>query len=507
MISIDHVLGRPTRRRYLILSDLHLCDVEEHEDGWKAYKSAAHLFDDELAALFERHLVDERPDVEPILVLNGDVFDFDLVDAVPDPAPWPVSGSERERGLDPTPEKAVWKLERMLSHHPGFLGALARHLGRGHQLVYVLGNHDREFHFKEVQQAFLRALHAAARAQGMSFRDEAVRIEPWFYYQPGEIFAEHGNQYDHYNSFTYLLSPVIERSGGPMLALPMGNLSNRMLLSRMGFFNPHASDYILSVYRYVLHWVRHYALSRRGILWRWFSGSLLVLLRLLGFRLKLRTEPPEHRAGLRELASRSGLSLSTLDGLAKLHRPPISGRLYRMMRELWIDRVLMALLMSAATLVLLLAQVPLWAKLMVPLCAFPLVYLLYEHFVQGETIFTFEHRLPECARAIAQLVPVQVVTFGHTHSPRIIPLDRRLVFVDTGTWAPITHEQESRSLLPGLRNYLLADFTGDEAVIRLDCWSAPPRSEEPTRVATPIPSRYVPGLVTHQNSDVDRRCS
>lgn len=490
MIGIHHAPGRPARHRYLVLSDLHLCDVEEHEDGWKAYKRAAYLFDDELAALFERHLVDPRPDVEPILVLNGDVFDFDLVDAVPDPAPWPVSRSERQRGLEPTPEKAVWKLERMLAHHPGFVRALARHLGRGHQLVYVLGNHDREFHFKEVQAAFLRALHAAAQAQGVGFRDEAVRIEPWFYYQPGEIFAEHGNQYDHYNSFTYLLSPVVEQAGQPMLVLPMGNLSNRLLLSRMGFFNPHASDYILNVYRYVLHWVRYYALSRRGILWRWFSGSLLVLLQLLGLRLKLRTEPPEHRAALHDLAARSGLGLPTLEALAKLHRPPISGRLYRMMRELWIDRVLIALLMSAATIVLALSPLPLWAKLMVPLCAFPLVYLLYENFAQGETIFTFEHRLPECARAIAALAPVQVVTFGHTHSPRIIPLNQRLVFVDTGTWAPITQEQESRSLVPGFRNYLLADFTGDEAVVRLDCWSANLRPAEQDLSPARTPGEY-----------------
>lgn len=139
------------RHRYLILSDLHLCDVEEHEDGWKAYKSAAYLFDEEFAKLVERFLATTPAGTEPILVLNGDLFDFDLVDAVPSPAPWPVSRSESKRGLDPTAEKSAWKLERMLAHHPIFLRAIAGYLGHGHRLVYVLGNHDREFHFSPVQ--------------------------------------------------------------------------------------------------------------------------------------------------------------------------------------------------------------------------------------------------------------------------------------------------------------------------------------------------------------------
>jgi UDP-2,3-diacylglucosamine pyrophosphatase LpxH len=458
------------RRCYLVLSDLHLTDVEEHADGWKAYKRSDYLFDEELEALFDRRLPPVRADCQPILILNGDIFDFDLISAVPDPAPWPVSRAERKRGLEPTPAKSVWKLERMLAHHPRFVASLARHLGQGLRLVYVLGNHDREFCFREVQAAFVRALQESARAAGLTFAEEAVRFEPWFYYEPGEIYVEHGNQYDHYNSFRYLLSPTVQSGGQPTLALPMGNLSNRMLLSRMGFFNPHASDYILNVYRYLMHWIRHYAGSSRSIVLLWFVGSLIVMARLLGLQRLLRHEPPAHREELRALAVRFGLPAPTLEELAKLQRPPISGRLYRIMRELWIDRVLIALGMTAGTVALSLSSAPLWLKLMVPLCGLPLLYFIYEHFVQGETIFTFEHRLPECARAIATLLPVQVVTFGHTHNPRVIPLDDRMMFVDTGTWAPITQGAEGRALLPGLRNYLVADFTGDEAVIRLDCW-------------------------------------
>jgi len=117
--------------RYLVLSDLHLCDVEDHDDGWKAYKSARYRVDDELSALladtadrFEAE--NHEPGTGLTLILNGDIVDFDLVVAVPDDAPFRVSSHERKRGLIPTAEKSAWKLEWVLKDHPVFIEALAR---------------------------------------------------------------------------------------------------------------------------------------------------------------------------------------------------------------------------------------------------------------------------------------------------------------------------------------------------------------------------------------------
>ena len=36
---------------YLVVSDLHLCDIEEHRDGWKAHKSERFAIDEDFAAL------------------------------------------------------------------------------------------------------------------------------------------------------------------------------------------------------------------------------------------------------------------------------------------------------------------------------------------------------------------------------------------------------------------------------------------------------------------------
>ncbi|MBM4370702.1 MAG: metallophosphoesterase, partial [Deltaproteobacteria bacterium] len=236
--------------RYLILSDLHLADVEDHPDGWKFFKGRRYLFDAELRTLLEGFRA--RCPGSATLLLNGDVFDFDLVTAVPPDPPWPVTRRERRCGLRPTEDKSAWKLGRILEHHPLFVDALATFLAAGNRVVHVLGNHDRELVFPGVQAVLRDALHKTARAAGGDFDEGALSFEPWFHHVPGRLYAEHGHQYDFYNSCRYLLDPVVDRGGIPELGLPMGNLSNRLLMARMGYFNPHTGDYIMGGFRYLL---------------------------------------------------------------------------------------------------------------------------------------------------------------------------------------------------------------------------------------------------------------
>lgn len=216
---------------HLVVSDLHLADLEDHPDGWKAHKSARHLFDAELRELLTWFRETSGTAGALTLVLNGDIFDFDLVTAVPEPALWTIGRSERLRGLEPTPARSVWKLRHILQDHPVFLEAIAEFLAEGHRVVFVMGNHDREFHFPEVQQVFFYALEAAAAAKGRTFEPSALQFEPWFYYVPRVLYAEHGNQYDYYSSFRHVLHPEVVRRGERVIALPMGNLSNSLRMT------------------------------------------------------------------------------------------------------------------------------------------------------------------------------------------------------------------------------------------------------------------------------------
>lgn len=455
--------------RYLIVSDLHLADVEDHSDGWKAYKSSRFLFDQELEELVHRFMADGEGGDQLTLILNGDTFDFDLVTAVPDDPPWPVTRFERKRGLNATAEKSAWKLELILSHHPHLLCTLANFIASGHKLVFVMGNHDRELHFPEVQRAFIDSLERCAQQAGASLAPGSIQFEPWFYYVRDEVFVEHGQQYDYYTSFKYVLWPVVGNE--QQLALPMGNLSNRYLMTRMGYFNPHASDYILNMFAYAAHWLRYYAFSRRSLALNWAWGSLLVIAKLLRLKKKLHSAPPEQEQLLTRVARKFNLSTIDIRTLAQLQRRPITSRMYRLMRELWIDRLAIALLMTGGTVTLALVPIPLWIKLMVPLTAFPTLYFIYEWAAQGETIFTIETAIPERAREISSILPARVIAFGHTHKPRQLPLARDTFFVDTGTWAPVADPKDKSRLCPGLQNYLMVTFhRGKVTEIKLDSW-------------------------------------
>ena len=456
--------------RYLVVSDLHLADVEDHADGWMAHKGSKYVFDEEFDELV-RDFVSRSADGDQLtLILNGDIFDFDLVALVPDDPPWPVSRAERQRGLDPTEDKSAWKLERVLDDHRTFLATLASFISRGHQVVLTMGNHDRELYFPRVEKVFVDALEEVARELEISLMKGSITFEPWFFYVPGEIYAEHGGQYDHYTSFKYQLAPEIELDGEQMLALPMGDLSNRWLLNRMGFFNPHTGDFILNFVDYALHWFRHYAFSKRGLVLVWLFGSLRVMAACFAIKKKLRRPSPRHMERLQQVARRYDLSQEEIFALGLLQRKPITQRFYYLVRELWIDRLFIALLMIGGTIALALVPIPLWIKLMVPLSSFPLLMFIYEWLTKGETIFTIEREIPKRARAVSRMLPARVITFGHTHVPRQVPLTRDTNFVDTGTWAPLTTKTRPRRLKQGFRNYLQVSFDRKEVSIILGSW-------------------------------------
>jgi len=451
-----------------VLSDLHLADVEDNKDGWMYYKSSRFLYDRDLYDLvdrFERSALNRK--AEPVLVLNGDIFDFDLITAYPKNKEFKVSLFEKWRGLHANSKKSAWKLGRILDNHPIFCEALALFLSRGHKVVYVLGNHDREFHFDEVKQVFLKRLSVIATGLGLEKGKLEVEFRPWFYYVPGAIYVEHGQQYDHYTSFRYVLEPTVRIGREERLALPMGNLSNRYLMTKMGFFNPHASDFILNLYSYFTHWVKYYAFSIRGLAINWFLGSLVVMGKLLRIRNKLLSKPPDMKALMQRESATAGLEITVLQKLAALQRAPITSRFFRILREFWIDRLLLGGLMATGTVVLALVPIPLWIKLMVPLSAFPLAYFIYEWAIQGENIHTFEKNLPDIAGKIAKLLDVKVVAFGHTHRPRMVPLGRNTVFANTGTWAPVTFGPPPGRLKQGLRNFLHLRFEGAEPIVKL----------------------------------------
>ena len=76
----------------IVISDLHLSDADTGRTDkpfWKAYKRKEHFFDDDLVRMIRHVEAEAQGGVE--LILNGDVFDFDNVVAIPPNPPSKVS--------------------------------------------------------------------------------------------------------------------------------------------------------------------------------------------------------------------------------------------------------------------------------------------------------------------------------------------------------------------------------------------------------------------------------
>jgi UDP-2,3-diacylglucosamine pyrophosphatase LpxH len=115
-------------RHTLILSDLHLWQTTDHDDMWMRYRHRRFTPDVQLADLLGR-IYAQIGDAPLELVLNGDVFDFDI--------PPVVSGHAVPADSPRTGLAARARLAAILDDHELFLETLARVLQRGDRVVFV----------------------------------------------------------------------------------------------------------------------------------------------------------------------------------------------------------------------------------------------------------------------------------------------------------------------------------------------------------------------------------
>jgi UDP-2,3-diacylglucosamine pyrophosphatase LpxH len=154
--------------RAIVISDLHLGGAESAMMSWP----------DRLAAFVTGLPADLADDEQLELVIAGDVIDFLAVEPF---AAW-----------TPDPQAASQKLASVVrGPHGVVFEALSDHVGAGHRLTVLLGNHDIELALPAVQAAFLEGLAAAQHEVRFVDDGRAWRI--------GGALIEHGNRYDEAN--------------------------------------------------------------------------------------------------------------------------------------------------------------------------------------------------------------------------------------------------------------------------------------------------------------------
>ena len=132
-------------RHTVVLSDLHLWEAVDGDGLWMRYRQRRFFPDESISKLLDA-LTRDVADGDFELVLDGDIFDFDV---------------PRPDGRDDTPHNepdAARRIERILDDHPVFVTALARLVSRGHRVVFVSGNHDVQLAFAAVRERILARL-------------------------------------------------------------------------------------------------------------------------------------------------------------------------------------------------------------------------------------------------------------------------------------------------------------------------------------------------------------
>jgi len=426
-----------TRAKYTaVISDLHLCEAQplnSHIPLWKKFKSRDFFFDHTFAD-FLRHIVGMAENNEVELILNGDIFDFDSVMALPEDPPFRMSWLERRRGLHPEMEKSLFKLDCILNDHDEWLEALRWFIQCGHRVIFVIGNHDLELHWPTVQARLLERLKLPEPFK------ESVRFCEWFYISNKDTFIEHGNQQDPYCLCLDPLNPYVLQYNKVEIRLPFGNVASRYMVNGMGFFNPHVdSNYIMSIPEYVRFFVRYMVRAQPLLIWTWFWGAFFTLVKSTADTLlpALR-DPLKIEDRVEEVAQKSNATARIVRELRELFAHPATHSPLIIARELWLDRAFLILvtLLAFFEVFLFIKQVYeisfFW--MFIPIFLFVPFFLFYSRAIRSN-VAQFKEPQDDILAMTGAITHTARVVYGHTHIVRH-EIIGAIEHLNAGSWSP-----------------------------------------------------------------------
>ena len=390
----------------------------------------------------------------------------------------------------------------MLRGHPLFFEALVRFLAAGHRIHMNRGNHDLELHWPEVQEALLEGLVAIAADKHPELTEELVRerfvIRPWFYYEPGRIWIEHGHQYEASNSLRYQLNPVImrRRKGRkePMLDLPAGSLFVRYIVNRFKLVDPYATQ-VSSLEQYLDVISSFNVIDLGRALIGQFPFFIRALKRARVFEVSAMDKgAPLHKGRVKELGRKTGLG-SRLEEVDALREAPMGVTKYtlatQMMRPILrsiLTFLAIALVAIGGWMVLFSAILSTeWladsvlgkASLMAVLAVLTIVglFLAGTHFARRYRMNTdsCHDKLRQKAAAVAQALEVPIVAMGHSHGVDRRSLPGAAVYANSGTWTLVKGPWDA--VQPRGRQFTFIRVHDDEATILR--WHPPGNRWEP----------------------------
>ena len=425
----------------LVVSDLHL-GADLKRTGF-AYLRGVATLDREFGAFLDWYASHPDEGLPWRLIINGDMVDFINVTMLPSDeearaAGFAISEAERLYGLSGEEAKIAWMMGRIVDRHRKLFEKLARFVSNGNEVAILRGNHDVEFCWPLVQERFRELLVGIAGVSGAEREVFLGRIAflPWFYYEPGTIFVEHGNQYDDYSSFEHVLAPVAP-SRPAEVDLPLSHFAIRYLANAFQNISTDDKDgwKLMDYFRFA---ASGKAGSVAGLV-RGYLGMLVHVARAFFHRWRIsgRVAMREHSGAIARLAAEWHLPEEVLAKLARLHRGDALRSVWRTAQCFYVDRF--ALVGGG----LLLAFFFL-ADFRLSSFAFLLAFVCLLAIVAGDRVLARARSAeipPKRARAghaIAALVGVPLVVMGHSHHACEVrdASASEVRYVNTGTWIP-----------------------------------------------------------------------
>ncbi len=291
---------------HLIISDLHLADGQNPSSkSWSRYEQ---FFYDTVFAQFLEHQIAEarRVNKRIHLLLLGDIFDF---------AHTPGLSSIAHKRSVLNQGTARIKLEKIFAGHVQFFAALGSFISAGHPISILPGNHDAALVLTDIQGRLLELVGQYSPSQNPA---DLIHFYPWFYYLPGVLYAEHGQQYHDINAFTTMLKPYSPWTPTE-IELTLGGCLDESLIELVFQVSPQPEirgSVLGTLLRTYFNQPRSLFASRR-ILWHFISTTL----RILATRSSPATRSRRRtywKETLPVFAEQTGFSSNTLETLDRL---------------------------------------------------------------------------------------------------------------------------------------------------------------------------------------------
>lgn len=457
----------------IVLSDIHLTEAEpQHPRNplWKKYKTRELFIDESFARFLDSAQKEMTGPIE--LVLNGDIFDFDAVMTLP-PAKdthFTIKKVEKKRGLFAEEKKSRFKIEVILSHHPVWVKAIQDFLKNGHRLVFVIGNHDVELHWPEVQEWIKHTLAPTEESA------QRLRFCEWFFISNGDSLIEHGNQYDFYTVCQNPINPLIRSGDKVRVRLPFGNLAARFMINGMGFFNPHADNsFIRGGAEYLRFFVKYVMRTEPFLLYTWFWGAMHTLWYSLKEGLKpALVDPLTVENTVEWIAKKANGTPQMVRALRETHVHSAIFHPIEIMRELWLDRAFLFMLIFLVSFQLysffaLFIPVSFW-WFGVPFLLFMPFFILYARSVESN-VTKLEQFIMRKIGQSAQLCGVSRVILGHTHKELFVKVNE-VDLLNSGTWSAAFEDVECERPT-GRKCFVWLKPEGGKRVAQLCEWKDP----------------------------------